>query len=268
MDRFAFQLGSFSVTWYGLCVAAGFWLGTWSAARRAPKFGLSADRVWDLLWILVLSGIVGARVLYVATYWERDFKNEPFTEVFMVHHGGLVFHGGFVGATLAGFLWCRLRAVPAWRMADLLAPGLALGHAIGRIGCLINGCCYGRHCDLPWGIRYPGHYGLPNGPLHPTQLYEALAGLTLAAILIHLSQRRRFDGQIFALYLVAYAIIRSLVEIFRGDYPSQTLTLGFLTPAHWVSAALLLLGLTIYGLRRRCPLAPTAPPAPTSPHPA
>lgn len=263
VDRFAFQLGSFSVTWYGLCVAAGFWLGAWTAARRAPRAGIRADTVWDLLWVLIVAGIVGARVLYVATYWERDFKNEPWSEVLMVHHGGLVFHGGFVGATLAGFAWCRLKKVPGWRMADILAPGLALGHAIGRIGCLINGCCYGRRCDLPWSIRYPGSYGLPDARLHPTQVYETLLGLALAAGLAWWFGRRKFEGQVFALYLLAYAVIRSFVELFRGDYPASTITLGFLTPAHWVSLGLFGLGIILYLLLRRGP-APSAFPTPST----
>lgn len=264
MDRFAFQLGSFTVTWYGICVAAGFWLGAWTAARRAPKAGIPADTVWDLLWVLILAGIVGARVLYVLTYWDRDFRNQPASEIFMVQHGGLVFHGGFVGASLAGFLWCARRRISGWRMADILAPGLALGHALGRIGCLINGCCYGRRCELPWGIRYPGTYGLPDSPLHPTQLYEALLGLALSGGLAWLFGRRRFEGQVFAVYLIAYAVLRSFVELFRGDYPATTLYFGILTPAHWVSAGLLGLGLICYGLRRRSgiPTAPTANPNP------
>lgn len=251
MDRFAFQAGSISVTWYGICVAAGFWFGAWTAARRAPKAGVSADSVWDLLWVLILAGIVGARILYVATYWERDFKNQPFSEVFMVQHGGLVFHGGFVGAMLAGFAWCGWRRVPGWRMADIMAPSLALGHAIGRIGCLINGCCYGSRCELPWAIHYPGSYGLPDARLHPTQVYESLLGVALSLGLAWWFPRRRFDGQVFAIYMVAYAVIRSFVELFRGDYPASTLYFGFITPAHWVSAGLLVLGAVLYLIRRR-----------------
>lgn len=250
MDRIAFQLGNVSVTWYGLCVAAGFWLGTWTASRRAPRAGLSADSVWDMFWVLIVGGILGARAWYVVSYWDRDFRNEPFSEVFMIHHGGLVFHGGFVTAAVAGFAWCAWRGIPGWRMADVLAPSLALGHALGRLGCLANGCCYGRRCDLPWGIRYPGRYGLPDAPLHPTQLYEALLGLGLAGFLAWLFGRRRFDGQVFAAYLVGYAVVRAGVELFRGDYPAAALSWGILTPAHWVSAVLLALGVGLYWYRR------------------
>lgn len=251
VDRFAFQIGSFTVTWYGICVAAGFWLGSWTAARRAPKTGVPGDSVWDLLWVLILGGIVGARALYVATYWERDFKNQPFSEIFMVQHGGLVFHGGFAVAAVAGFVWCWRRGIPGWRMADILAPSLALGYAIGRIGCLINGCCFGRRCELPWAIRYPAKYGLPEGGLHPTQVYEALLGLALAGVLAWRFGRRRFEGEIFAFYLIAYALLRSFVELFRGDYPASTLVFGSITPAHWVSLGLLVAGVLVFLVRFR-----------------
>lgn len=243
-----------SVTWYGLCVAAGFWIGTWTAARRAPRAGLHPDTVWDLLWVLIVAGIVGARALYVATYWDRDFRNQPFTEIFMVHHGGLVFHGGFVGATLAGFAWCAWRRWPAWTMADLMAPSLAVGHAIGRIGCLLNGCCYGRRCDLPWAWRYPNSHDTLGAPVHPTQIYEALLCVGLAVLLDRWFRQRRFDGQIFAVYLIAYGALRSVVELFRGDYPTQAVTWQVLTPAHWVSLGLVGVGAALYFMRRRIPV--------------
>lgn len=168
----------------------------------------------------------------------------------MVHHGGLVYYGGFVVAALSGFAWCLWRGISGWRMADVLAPSLALGHAVGRLGCLANGCCYGRRCDWPWGIHYPARYGLPDAPLHPAPLYEALLGLGLAAGLVWLFRRRRFDGQVFAVYLVGYGLVRGAVEFFRGDYPAASLRWGFVTPAHWVSVGLLVLGSGVYWYRR------------------
>jgi phosphatidylglycerol:prolipoprotein diacylglycerol transferase len=250
VDRIAFQLGPFAVTWYGIAVATGFWAGAWTAARRAPRAGVSPNTIWDLLWVLILAGIVGARALYVLTYWERDFKDEPFSEIFMVHHGGLVFHGGFIAAVLAGFAWSAWRKLPSWTLADILAPSVALGHAIGRIGCLINGCCYGRECDLPWAIRYSMRHETGGAPVHPTQIYESAASLALAGALAWAFPRRRFDGQIFAAYLISYAVVRSVVELFRGDYPADALSVGHVTPAHWVSLILLIAGLALYFWRR------------------
>jgi phosphatidylglycerol:prolipoprotein diacylglycerol transferase len=251
VDRIAFQLGSLTVTWYGIFVASGFWVGAWTAARRVAKSGLNPDMVWDLLWVLIVAGIAGARALYVATYWERDFRHEPLSEIFMVHHGGLVFHGGFVGAVLAGFAWCWWRKWPAWMLTDVFAPSLALGHALGRIGCLMNGCCYGARCDWPWAIRFSASHETQGLPVHPTQLYEAGLDLALAGFLAWWFPRRRFDGQVFAAYLVVYAMTRSLVELFRGDYPTGALYGGVITPAHWVSAGLFLLGLGLWATRRR-----------------
>lgn len=251
MDRVAFQLGPATVTWYGIFVALGFWLGAWTAARRAPKVSIHPDTVWDLLWVLIVGGIVGARALYVMTYWERDFRHAPWSEIFMVHHGGLVFHGGFLVATAAGFSWCAWKKVPAWTMADILAPSLALGHALGRVGCLLNGCCYGRQCELPWAWHYPKVHETRGLPVHPTQLYESILCLGLAGGLAWGFGRRRFEGQVFAIYLVAYGVLRSVVEMYRGDYPASALTFGVLTPAHWVSLGIIGMGVVLYGLRRR-----------------
>lgn len=251
VDRIAFQLGPLAVTWYGLFVAGGFWVGAWSAARRAPLAGLKPDVIWDLLWVLIVGAIVGARALYVITYWRRDFQGQPLSEIFMVHHGGLVFHGGFIAATLAGFAWASWKRLPSWTLADILAPSIAFGHAIGRIGCLVNGCCYGRQCDLPWGIRYPGIHETRGVPVHPTQIYEAVLSALIGGVLARGFSRRRFDGQIFAIYLMAYGLARGAVEFFRGDYPDSALYFSRITPAHWISAGLVVLGIILYQSRRR-----------------
>ena len=137
--------------------------------------------------------------------------------------------------------------MPAWTLADILAPSIALGHVFGRIGCLLNGCCYGRECHLPWAIRYPaGQPNVPTTPVHPTQVYEAVLNLGLYVALAWLYRRKKFQGQIFAFYLVGYAVVRSVVECFRGDYPLDQLFFGGrLTPAHLVSAVVLVMGLVL-----------------------
>ena len=105
-------------------------------------------------WIIV-GAIIGARTLYVISYWRESFANEPWWEIFMVQHGGLVFYGGLIGSSLATILYAQLKGLPLWRMADIFAPSVALGHVFGRVGCLMNGCCYGRATDLPWAIHFP-----------------------------------------------------------------------------------------------------------------
>lgn len=249
MDKIAIEIGPLTVTWYGVFVAAGFLAGLWTAARRALKVGVHSEVIMDLgLW-LIIGSVVGARALYVVSYWSDSFAGEPFLSVFKVWEGGLVFHGGLVGASLACVLYCRLKNLPLWRIADVLAPSIALGHVFGRIGCLMNGCCFGRACTLPWAIEFPDDHVTHGFGVHPTQIYESGLNLVLFFGLAWLFARRRFEGQVFAAYLIAYAVIRSLVEIFRGDYPSYVA--NYITPAHWVSVLLLIVGVVIYRAQSR-----------------
>ena len=121
-------------------------------------------------------------------------------------------------------IYMRWKKLPLWKIADVLAPSIALGSVFGRIGCLLNGCCYGRACDLPWAISFPGGQSLhqPATPVHPTEIYDALLNLALYFFLAWLFRRKKFDGQIFATYLICYASSRSFVEYFRGDYPARS----------------------------------------------
>jgi phosphatidylglycerol:prolipoprotein diacylglycerol transferase len=253
----AFKLGTWPIHWYGVLVACGFIVGLWTATRRAPRYGLKPDQVGDSGPWIIIGTIIGARGLYVATYWKESFAGQPWREIFMVQHGGLVFYGGFIGTCVAVLLYCRFRHVAHWKLADALAPSIPLGYAFGRLGCLMNGCCYGRKCELPWAITYPfGHETFPDGaergvPVHPTQIYDALLGLVLYAFLAWLYRRKKFDGQIFAAYLICYAFARSLVEYFRGDYTRGHIHGGFFTPAQLVSVAILAAGIVLFLLLQR-----------------
>lgn len=211
MHKIALQLGGFTLHWYGVLVAAGFLAGIWTASRRAPRAGIHAEKIVDAGPWLIIGGIVGGRVLYVVSYWERSFASEPWWEIFMVQHGGLVFYGGFIGAMLAAIFYTRRKKIPFWPFVDVFAPSLALGHALGRLGCLMNGCCFGRACNLPWALHYPGEHETHGTGVHPTQIYEAALNLALYAALAWLFRRRKFDGQIFATYLIAYALDRKSV---------------------------------------------------------
>jgi len=250
VQKIAFQIGSFSIHWYGLLLAVGFIAGLWTASRRAARDGIAPEKIYDSGAWLILGAIIGARVLYVVSYWDRLMQDPlypkaPWTEIFMVQRGGLVFYGGLIGATISGLVYVWKKQLPVWKFADALAPSVALGYVPGRLGCLMNGCCFGRATDVPWAIRYPqGHDTYPR-LLHPTQVYEALLSLGLYAALAWLYRRKKFDGQVFALYLVCYAISRSIVELFRGDYPERYLG-GLATPAHLVSVAILAAGWILY----------------------
>lgn len=244
MDPIAFKLGPLTIHWYGVLVALGFLVGLWLASRRGMRDGLAPDKIMDLGPWLIIGTIVGARTLHVISYWEEEFAGQPFTEVFMVHKGGLVYYGGLIGATLAGIVYLVWKKLPIWKFGDAVAPSVALGYALGRIGCLMNGCCYGKPSDLPWAIRFPLTHETQGVAVHPTQVYDALLSLVFWGFLEWLYRRKRFDGQVFAVYLIGYAILRSIVEFFRGDYAVRYLG-GWATPAHLVSMAIVAAGLIL-----------------------
>lgn len=248
----AFQAGPFTITWYGVMVALAFSVGLWTASRRGLSQGFAAEKILDLGPWLIVGTILGARTLYVLSYWNEEFAAGPIWEVFKVWRGGLVYYGGLIGATAAGVLYARLKRLPLWKLADVIAPSIALGYVFGRIGCLMNGCCYGRECHLPWAITFPpgSHPAPPGVPLHPTQVYDSLLNLGFYVFLAWLYRRKKFDGQIFAAYLVGYALLRSFVEFFRGDYPVHYLG-GWATPAQVVSFGILALGLMLFRLLPR-----------------
>ena len=248
MHPIAFKLGTFDVHWFGVLVACGFLAGLWTASRRGARHGLTPDQVGDSGAWLIIGAMLGARGLYVATYWEV-FEGKPWWEVFMIQKGGIVYYGGFAGACLATILYCHFRRVPLWKLADALAPSIALGSAFGRIGCFLNGCCYGRECSLPWAVPSVAE-GKVN-PVHPTQIYDSLLNLGLYALLAWFYRRKKFDGQVFAAYLICYAFARSFVEYFRGDYDAAHRHAGFFTPAQLVSVGILAGGIVLFFILQR-----------------
>jgi phosphatidylglycerol---prolipoprotein diacylglyceryl transferase len=248
----AFRLGPLTVHWYGVFLALGFLAGLWTASRREPRTCVAPEKISDAILWLMIGSVLGARVLYVATYWRESFAGQPWWEVFMIQKGGLVYYGGLIGASFAIIVYTHIQKLPLWKVADIFAPSIALGYVFGRIGCLMNGCCYGRACDLPWGIKFPP---TPNGPptgvpLHPTQIYDSLLNLLLYIGLAWLYRRKKFDGQVFAAYLICYAVTRSIVEAFRGDY-SELHRYAGLTPAHLVSIGILAAGVMLFIVLRR-----------------
>ncbi len=251
MQPIAFKLGSWPVHWYGVLIAAGFIIGLWTAGRRGLLAGLRPEQVGDAGPWLIIGGLVGGRFLHVATYWQESFAGHPWTEIFMVQKGGLVFYGGFIGAVLAGVLYCRLRKIALWKLADVLAPSIALGYVFGRLGCVMTGCCYGRACDLPWAIKYPQGHEVAGVPVHPSQVYDSLLNLGLYAGLAWLYRRRKFDGQVFAFYLIGYAFSRTFVEMFRGDYTAAHVHAGLFTPAQLISAGIFATGVVLAVVLRR-----------------
>ena len=231
-------------------MALAFLAGLWTATRRARIANVAGEIIADVTLWLLIGSIVGARFVYVTTYWQQEFANQPFSEIFMLQHGGLVYYGGLIGATVAGVIYLTWKKLPVWKIADILAPSIALGSVFGRIGCLLNGCCYGRACDLPWAIHFPISHETHGAALHPTEIYDALLNLILYLALAWLFRRKKFEGQILALYFIGYAICRSTAELFRGDYPVDHIHAG-LTSAQVVSIGIFAAGVILWIWRSR-----------------
>jgi len=251
----AFEIGPLKVHWYGILMAVGLVAGFWTASRRGLRDGLNPETLTDLVLWLMLGAIIGARAWHVISYWREDFAGKSFWAIFKLNEGGLVFYGGLIGASLAVILYTRVKKLPLRKIADILSPSVALGSAFGRFGCLMTGCCYGRQCDLPWAVRFSADHASKGLAVHPTQIYDSLLNLGLYVTMAWLYRRKKFDGQVFAVFLMSYAVTRSLVELFRGDYPAGHLH-GGLTPAQLVSIVIFLAGVVLFWVLPR-PAKPT-----------
>lgn len=222
MHPILFEIGSWPVYSYGVLLALAYLAGLQLAVIRARRWGLNASKVMDFGIYLIIAALVGAKLMLVAVDFDY-FRTQPRELLSLVRAGG-VFYGGLLGALAVGLWLVRRYGLPVWTTADLFAPGIALGHVIGRLGCLLAGCCYGQPTDAAWGITFThpvaaANVGTPLGlPLHPTQLYDAGAELVILAVLLLMERRSRgFPGRTFWLYMVLYAISRYIVEIYRGD---------------------------------------------------
>ena len=222
MHPILFEIGRFPVYTYGLLLAAAYLLGLQFALRRARAVGLDPNRVMDLgIWIIV-SALVGAKLLLLIVEFDQ-FSRDP-AELLNLARSGGVFYGGLIAAVAVALWYLRRHRMPMWTVTDVFAPGIALGHVIGRLGCVFAGCCFGRAADLPWAITFTNEFaarnvGTPLGiPLHPTQLYEAGAELLILILLLVTERRgRTFPGRTFWLYMLLYAISRFVIEFYRGD---------------------------------------------------
>jgi phosphatidylglycerol:prolipoprotein diacylglycerol transferase len=253
-----FHIGPVAVHSYGTLLMVAFFSGILLARREARRLGVHPDLALDLgTWTLV-AAIVFARAAYVALNWS-DFAPHPVEALYIWRQGGLTFHGGLLGGVLAALLLAHRRRVSTWLLADMSAPGLALGYAIARIGCFLNGCCYGGPTRLPWGVRFPLFPDSPltTDPSHPTQIYAALGSLVILAVLLRLRSRLPGRGQLFLVYLMLYSVMRSAIEVLRKGYTAWPLLDG-LTQAQVASAVIFLAALVIF-VRRSRPAQPSVP---------
>jgi phosphatidylglycerol:prolipoprotein diacylglycerol transferase len=249
-----FELGPITVYTYGVLLAAAYLLGLQLARIRARKRGLDPNRVLDLGIYIIISALIGAKLLLLITDF-KTFTSDP-RELLTLARSGGVFYGGLILAVAVALWYIRKIGLPLWTTCDVFAPGIALGHVVGRFGCLFAGCCFGKPTTRPWGITFTDPFaaanvGTPLGvPLHPTQLYEAGAEFIILMFLLATERKgRAYPGRTFWLYMLLYAISRFIIEFYRGD---ERGAVGMFSTSQFISIVLapLAVGMLVYLARR------------------
>lgn len=249
MHPILIEFGFLKIFTYGLLVATGFFVGIVLAAKQGQKDGLDSARILDLCFYLLIASILGGRLLYVVVEY-RYFAANPL-EMLKFWKGGLVYYGGLMAAVATAWYFMRKFDLPFWKTADVLAPSIAIGQAIGRWGCFFAGCCYGVRTDAPWAITFTNPQSLAplNVPLHPTQIYLSLNALVIFFVLLWVQKRKRFDGQVLLTYGILYSIGRFIIEFYRGDDRGYAVP-DMLSTSQFIG--LFILGLSIvFWVRRR-----------------
>lgn len=249
------DFGRYSLPTYGFLVASGVLIGLWISVRNSERRGIDGEKAWNLGILVVLCGILGAKILYIVNDW--GYYAEHPGDIFSLNtlQAGGVFSGGLIGALIAAVWYVRKYQMPPLGTCDAFAPGLALGHAIGRLGCFAAGCCYGKHTDHFWGVTFTNPLakavsGTPLGdPLQPTQLFEAAVELANFFILMWLFKRKRFDGQVFSTFLILYGVARYFLEYLRADPGRGEVFGGIMSGTQLISIGLVIMGGFIWWLR-------------------
>ena len=258
-----FHLGSFSLPTYGVLVATGVIVGLFVAAKLSQQQGQDPEKAWNLGIYAVLAAIVGAKVLMIINDLPR-YAAHP-REIFSlgVLQAGGVFFGGVLTALAVSVWYIRANHMPVLRTSDAFAPGLALGHAIGRIGCFAAGCCYGKPTSHWWGVTFTnplaGQWvGTPlNVPIEPTQLFESAIEFVNFLFLFWLIKRKTFEGQVIGSYLFIYGVARYFIEFIRDD-PERGNFFGIMTGTQFIAICLVIAGGLLWVRRARLEAAPVA----------
>jgi len=250
MHPVLFKIGPFTIHTYGVFIAIGFLAGLFVARHFAEREGIKKDFIYDFAFFILICSIIGARVFYVIEY-HRFYLSHPLS-IIKIWQGGLVFYGGLIGGILAVVWYVRRYKLNKWQIADIFLVSLPIGQFFGRLGCLSAGCCYGKPCNLPWAItfRAPDSLAPKNIPLHPTQIYHALANLLIFIFLFYYYQsgKRKFYGEIAILYGILYSIGRFIVEFYRGDYRGHIFIFSI---PQFISLIILILSITVYIIKYR-----------------
>ena len=248
MHPYLFQIGHFRVPAYGVFSLLALGVGVLLFRRFARIDGLDPGKAVDAVVVTIAVGYFGARALEIVVEWRRYFATPGGLRLLLYSTG--FFLGGVIVAVPFGYYWFRRVGIPYGKGLDLLAVAGAVAEAIGRWGCFCSGCCWGTPTHVPWAVTFPEiarrlHPGLPDVPIHPTQLYQSLAGWTILGVLAYLYPRKRFDGQILATFILLYGATRFVLEFFRGDEgrgrvgalsTSQALAVPLVVLAGWAYA--------------------------------
>ena len=251
MHPIAFEIFGKEIHWYGICIAVGFLAATCVMLYKKKHARMTSDQIFDCAMIALFTGILGGRIFYVLQFWKQDFAGRSFWRIFRIDQGGLVFYGGFILAIVSVMIYAKYKKLSILSILDITAPAIAIGHAFGRIGCFMQGCCFGKPAPASfWGaVHYPVHtFPADRYPslnplegscaLYPVQLYESISGFILCGVLLLLFKVEKRAGCIAGYYIILYALIRFLLEFLRGDHtdhfltftPSQTIALFVMFP--------------------------------------
>jgi phosphatidylglycerol:prolipoprotein diacylglycerol transferase len=243
-----FDFHGFGLPTYGMMVSIGVIVGLMVVFKAARQQGLDPEQMWNLGALVILAGILGAKVLLIVNDWSY-YSRHPH-EIFSLNvlQSGGVFSGGLVAAILVAFWYVRKNRLPFLRTCDIFAPGVAIGHAFGRMGCFAAGCCYGRPTSEPWGVIFTNPLahqwvGTPLGvKLHPTELYEMVVEIINFLVLYWLLRRKKFEGQVIGLYMILYGVARFFIEFFRGDPGRGEVFGGFMTGTQLIALLMVVAG--------------------------
>lgn len=258
MHPILFEAGRIKLYSFGLMLVIGLLAAMILGRKRAEHYGITKDQLVDAsFWALIL-GIIGARLVFIIQDW-KYFQANP-DKLFSWQFEGITSFGGIIFGFLGLLLWSKIRKVPFIQILDVLGPCFMLAHAIGRIGCLLNGCCYGTHCELPWGIRvrtHPDADFLP-GLFHPAQIYDSLFNIVGLILLLRIEKSLK-SGQVFGVFLILHGLARFIYEFWRAGsveevrqgLASSTRIPGLpITEAHVMAAVLIVIGIAVFTLRR------------------
>jgi phosphatidylglycerol:prolipoprotein diacylglycerol transferase len=236
MHPLLFNIGSLPIHTYGFLIAIGFLCAVLVIRKLCMMSGLDVEKTLDFTFWLLLVGFIGARILFIITKWDSFMENP--SDMYRVWEGGLVFLGGPIACVPFAYWYMKRNRLPFWRTGDVLIPGLTINHMWGRFGCLSAGCCYGKPTGTSYGIKLYSDLvdrDLQGINLHPTQLYEAGSLFILFLGLLWVFKHKKFDGQVVLTYFIAYPIIRSIIEIFRGDLIRGFVIDGILSTSQFLS---------------------------------